>query len=648
MQRFFFSKKVLITACTLVLSFPFSLKGYAFDRFTMDIFRQALSGNTIDLHYTLANPGSYGIKEANPSFGSFDREAAKESRAYLEKCRKKLSRYLKGGLGEEDQLTAEILDWWLAGQIEAEEYYYYQEPLGPTLGVQAQLPVLLAEYPFRNEQDIKTYLELLSTLPEYFQSIAAFESEKSEQGLFMTDEMLDQVLNQCRSLIPSDSLNQTHFLALTFRERIEQCDFLSSDQKISYEAENLRSLNRYVAFAYQELCKSLESLRGSGQNAQGLYHTPRGIDYYEYLLKYSIGTDLSIAGIHQLLEEQMESDYETILYGLHQDAGLIRLTDDTPSAESPEEILTRLETQIAEDFPAAEEISWTVKEVPNSLAAFLSPAFYMTPAIDTPQQNVIYINPSYQPDRTELITTLAHESYPGHLYQNSFENQEGYAPVRNLFYIGGYTEGWGLYSEYYAYDLLGLTDQEAAFLRATSSLNFAVCASLDLAIHGEGWSEEDCRTYLASFGIKDKQQIHTLYLNILEEPSNYLKYYLGYLEILKLKESALALSSNLTLCDFHTWFLETGPAPFFILEERLDSQILKVSAELLQSPGQDLHLLALEPVHDRLYHLLVEGRMLFIGPDALLSQGQQNHPLVLGAADPGDIPFFHQVVDSGG
>lgn len=210
-----------------------------------------------------------------------------------------------------------------------------------------------------------------------------------------------------------------------------------------------------------------------------------------------------------------------------------------------------------------------MKEVPESLAGFLSPAFYMTPPIDADQQNTIYINPSYSMDRTELVTTMAHEGYPGHLYQNSFENQDAYDPVRNLFYVGGYTEGWGLYSEFYAYDFLGLGTLEAEALRALSSLNYALCASLDLSIHGDGWTEAQCTTYLSSFGITDADQIHKLYLNILEEPSNYLKYYLGYLEICSLKESALALSSDITLYDFHKWFLETGPAPFFILKQHM-------------------------------------------------------------------------------
>lgn len=628
MYQLFRIKGVLAAACTFFLSFSFSLSGYSFDRFAMELFRHEISGDTLNLHYTLTDPDAYRIKEGVPSFGSFDSASREEERAYLEKCQKKLEAYQKKKLDEDRRLTAEIMDWWLSGQLLAEEYYYYQEPLGPTLGIQAQLPVLLAEFPFRELEDIDTYLELLSALPEYFREIAAFEKEKSEQGLFMTDEILDKVLAQCRAFFP---VNESHFLVTTFQERLEGCTFLSSDQKIAFEAENLRNLNRYIQPAYEELCLSLEKLRGTGTNACGLYHTPDGIRYYEYLLKYSIGTDLGMAEIHRLLDSRMEDDYETILYSIHEGIRLLDM-EDTVSSETPEEILNRLQTQIQEDFPLAQDVSWQVKDVPESLGAYLSPAFYMTPAIDASEQNVIYINPSYETDRTSLITTLAHEGYPGHLYQNSFENTEGYAPVRNLFYAGGYTEGWGMYSEFYAYDLLGLTSQEAGFLRAMSSLNYAVCASLDLAVHGEGWTEEECTAYLASFGITDAEQIHSLYLNILEEPSNYLKYYLGYLEICRLKESAFALSPDLTLCDFHTWFLEMGPAPFPILRDCLDTQLLEVSSQLLQSPGQDLHLLSLESVHDGLYHLPVERRMLLIGSDPLLRQGQKDDPFVLGAA----------------
>ncbi len=607
------AKRTLIAAYSLLFTFQFPFTGYSFDRFTMEVFRHEIASSTLNLHYTLTDPKAYKIKEKEPSFGSFQQTLIDEELAYLETCQEKLARYQKGHLSDTQRLTADILDWWITGQLLAKDYYYYQEPLGPTLGIQAQLPVLLAEYPFRKKADIDTYLELLSVLPVYFEEIALFEKEKSEEGLFMNDEILDKILAQCESLFPMD---QTHFLHTTFQERLEACDFLDEDQRIAYEAKNLKTLSHYVEPAYQTLCEVLNNLRGTGKNLYGLYHTPEGIEYYEYLLKYSIGTDLSMAKIHQMLEAQMENDYETLLYAIHQNNNLLDMEQDVEALSSPKEILENLQTQIEEDFPESSEVSWQIKEVPSSLAAYLSPAFYMTPAIDAPQQNIIYINPARKPDRTELITTLAHEGYPGHLYQNSFENTEDYPAVRNLFYIGGYTEGWGLYSEFYAYDFLGLSKEEGDFLRAATSLNYAVCASLDLSIHGEGWTEADCLTYLAAFGITDQEKVHQLYLNILEEPSNYLKYYLGYLEICNLKESALTLSSDWTLYDFHTWFLKMGPAPFDILREQLGS--LEVSSKLLESPKKDFHLFAFESVHNSLYHLFVKDRMFLVGSDTFL------------------------------
>lgn len=613
MYRSSLAKRTLIAAYSLLFTFQFPFTGYSFDRFTMEVFRHEIASSTLNLHYTLTDPKAYKIKEKEPSFGSFQQTLIDEELSYLETCQEKLARYQKGHLSDTQRLTADILDWWITGQLLAKDYYYYQEPLGPTLGIQAQLPVLLAEYPFRKKADIDTYLELLSVLPVYFEEIALFEKEKSEEGLFMNDEILDKILAQCESLFPMD---QTHFLHTTFQERLEACDFLDEDQRIAYEAKNLKTLSHYVEPAYQTLCEVLNNLRGTGKNLYGLYHTPEGIEYYEYLLKYSIGTDLSMAKIHQMLEAQMENDYETLLYAIHQNNNLLDMEQDVEALSSPKEILENLQTQIEEDFPESSEVSWQIKEVPSSLAAYLSPAFYMTPAIDAPQQNIIYINPARKPDRTELITTLAHEGYPGHLYQNSFENTEDYPAVRNLFYIGGYTEGWGLYSEFYAYDFLGLSKEEGDFLRAATSLNYAVCASLDLSIHGEGWTEEDCLTYLAAFGITDQEKVHQLYLNILEEPSNYLKYYLGYLEICNLKESALTLSSDWTLYDFHTWFLKMGPAPFDILREQLGS--LEVSSKLLESPKKDFHLFAFESVHNSLYHLFMKDRMFLVGGDTFL------------------------------
>ncbi|MFR5970913.1 MAG: DUF885 family protein [Clostridium sp.] len=50
----------------------------------------------------------------------------------------------------------------------------------------------------------------------------------------------------------------------------------------------------------------------------------------------------------------------------------------------------------------------------------LSPAFYLTPPIDEPAANVIYINHAAKYRHQNLHATLAHEGYPGHLFQNCY------------------------------------------------------------------------------------------------------------------------------------------------------------------------------------------------------------------------------------
>lgn len=601
----------------------------SFSTYTSRLFRQELAQDTITLHYTLSDPAAYGFKNMSASLGDFTYASFQKRIQDLKDQQVSLQNFLDQDLSEQDAMTAELLDWWLTGQIEMEDFYYFQEPLGPTLGVQAQLPVLLAEFAFRKEADVELYLNLLKQLPDYFAQIIDFEREKASHGMFLNGESLDQILAQCNAMLTVD---EHHFLITSFSDRLRDCSFVSDSHRTAYEIRNRQIINDCVVPAYQSLITSLGQLRSTQNQALGLYHTPGGLSYFEHLLKYTVGTDLTISQISRLLDDQMETDYETVYAAIEEGIDLLEhdsvATADSDTANSnasgdmasaqtasdassPLYILLDLQKKINEDFPMPPDTNFQVKTVPDSLAPYLSPAFYLTPPVDATQENTIYINPSQNTDGITLLTTLAHEGYPGHLYQHTFEQLDSYDPIRSLIYVGGYTEGWGLYSELYAYDFLDMNKAKANALRALSSLNYAICASLDLSVHGMGWNEAQCVSYLASFGITDTTQIHKLYLQLLEEPGNYLKYYLGYLEICKLKESALALSSNWSLYDFHNWFLTTGPAPFSILTEHLED--LEISPKLLKRMSQDFHLLSVQPFHDGRNHFLMKRRMLLVG-----------------------------------
>ena len=204
--------------------------------------------------------------------------------------------------------------------------------------------------------------------------------------------------------------------------------------------------------------------------------------------------------------------------------------------------------------------------------------------MDDSSQNVIYINEQDCPTGLALYTTLAHEGYPGHLYQSvyyqRYSRQKDLNPVRELMWYGGYQEGWALYTEFLSYDyaaqLMAEGNASESALACTlekhnRSLQLCLYSILDVAIHYDGATLEDAAQVLAGFGITDQNLQQTIYEYIVEEPANYLKYYLGYLEIMDLQETARSIwGEGYTDLAFHKFILECGPSDFENLKKRLE------------------------------------------------------------------------------
>ena len=149
---------------------------------------------------------------------------------------------------------------------------------------------------------------------------------------------------------------------------------------------------------------------------------------------------------------------------------------------------------------------------------YLSPAFFMVPAIDDTDDNVIYINEGHLPDDLTLYTTLAHEGYPGHLYQNVYYASTNPDPIRNLLDWGGYTEGWATYVEMISYYYSALDTQQAVLAQRNASVILGLYALADMGIHYDGWSLAETVSFFRNFGITDTQTIQDIYDLILGNP----------------------------------------------------------------------------------------------------------------------------------
>ena len=203
---------------------------------------------------------------------------------------------------------------------------------------------------------------------------------------------------------------------------------------------------------------------------------------------------------------------------------------------------------------------YEIKYVDDCLEDYLSPAFYLTPPADTSSPNAIYINQAASMQGIELFTTLAHEGFPGHLYQTVYFASTAPSLVRYLYEPGGYVEGWATYIESYAYSYADLDPALARLLWLNRSLNLCLYALMDLGIHYQGWTEADTGEFLSQAGITDAETTGEIYQYIVETPANYLKYYYGCLNFMDIREAVkLQEGDAFDLKTFHQELLELGP-----------------------------------------------------------------------------------------
>ena len=573
---------LILPCCLLVILISF-LSGNAFwsslhaessDRqfrtFTRRLFQTEVSANTISLHYTLRSPSDYGIADIPATYGSLSSDPV-AAKASVRNVLSSLQEFDPGTLSSENALTFKILDTYLENASTGTDYLLYQEPLGPVSGIHTQLPVLLSEYSFYDTQDVETYLALLKETPAYFDSVIQFEQKKAASGLFMPDYQVDSVLDTCQSFI---DMGKENYLVSTFDERIESLDLLPENKKDSFRAENMELITEEIYPAYQNLITAIKSLKGKGTNEQGLSHFPYGKKYYEYLVRQTTGCNESISRLRLMTRAQILEDLNAMQKVLFPaDAALTQASvlEQTP----PDSMLNDLRSKITDTFPEIPDVDFQVKYVPKSMQDYLSPAFYMIPAIDNLTENVIYINNGQTASGLNLYTTLAHEGYPGHLYQTVYFSASEPDPIRSILDFGGYVEGWATYAEMMSYYLAPLSKTEASLLQKNSSVILGLYALADMGIHYDGWSVTDTVRFFSDYGINDANAVQSVYELIIGSPANYLKYYIGYLKFYELKkEMADALGNQFSQKEFHRAILDVGPAPFEIVYDEVEKNLL--------------------------------------------------------------------------
>lgn len=539
-----------------------------FEDLTDDWFCRQMEADPMSCHFTLENPDAYHITFSDQTLCTLTMEEHIKEMDAIKNLLDRLKDIDRNNLTARQRLVYDLMKDYYGLEEKLGDYYYYQNLLSPTAGIPSSLPVLLSSFSFHDTEDIECYLSLLEEMDIYFGQIYAFATEQTKLGLMENTDSLQQTIDFCASF---SQVQADHLLLTSFDDRIKNAAFLDEAEKASYISRNQSIIYDVVLPSYLSLSNQLSSIIDKTDDNGSLSVKEKGRTYYALLVRKNTGTKESPYTVFQEIAAKRQEDlFQMADLFAHNPALASMLGSYTCPLKTPDDMIEHLQDSIQNDFPACENVTVTIHEIAPQLRQTSAPAYYLIAPLDSGGYHNIFYNPDSNADTTSLFTTMAHEGFPGHLYQTAMSYQYGLEPVRALLSFPAYTEGWATYVEYMSYQYAGLPDQLASVLALNESIVLSLYASADIGIHYYGWDRASLLEFLENYGIKDQDVVDQIYQLIVEDPANYLHYYVGYMNFASLqKDYKDAKKDDFSYMEFHKKILQTGPAPFDILRDAL-------------------------------------------------------------------------------
>lgn len=549
-------------------------KTEGFDQFIESLPSRIYDGDDLDLNYTFNDPEKYGIERETYTLPASDAKSIKEGYKETRMLLKELEEYDYDALNEDQKLDYDILKSYLQTSLEMEDYIYFSNNyLGSFLGYQAQLPILLLEYTIHDEQDLLSYFNILKSAESCFKGYVENEKIRQDKGVGMYQIIIDKVMEQCDNFVAGDHQD----LIDQMNEKIDQATFLTDEQKETYKQQNETYVNVNFVQAYRTLKEELSKIDAPDKEL-GLSSYKDGKKYYEALVKDTTGIDISIKELKEYLEDKMnEIQKDMIVFITKNPEAYDQIENATYSNDTnAKDVLDNLRESYTKYFPEIDELAYKIVTVPESMKDNFSPAAYLTSKVDLQDGEplTIIINGEYD---DSVFSTIVHEGYPGHMYQDNYFRLQNASTFRYLLTNVGYVEGWAQYVENHSYQFSSSTTPKALELLSYNSMYVnALLALKDIEIHYEGLTRKEFIEDLqAEFGDSlDEEALNKQYDIILETPANSLKYYVNAFYFQDYYDEAKEeLKNKFDEKEFHKVILDVGPCNMEIVERQVEKYI---------------------------------------------------------------------------
>lgn len=536
----------------------------SFSDFEDELFQEMMSEDYTTLHFSLRDYQKYGIEKPDVNIGDASWDDYEDSVEDCDGYLKKLQSFDYDSLSETEQKDYRTIAFYLERNKELNSYPYFDWAFNSAEGVIDNLLTTFTEFVFYEKEDIDDYLATLSSVPAYLDQCLENTKKQAAKGYFLTDAMLKATEDAIEKFVDKKDDNE---LIKIFNENIDAFDGLSAEEKEAYKKKNQEIvLNAYIP-SYEKVAEELQKLKGSRKADYNVSSLDGGSEYYAALARYKTSIDADVETILDICTQYIEKSVDE-LYDIMQNHS--EVTEETLDFDSAEDVLSYLEGHL-DAFPVLDKVHYNVQYLDPSVANDSIVAYYLSPPVDDMRDNVIKINGDNVSDVLDLYTTLAHEGFPGHLYQTNYYIQQQPSLLRTQLTMMGYQEGWGMFAEGQALHVSGLSEYASEYQKINIELNYVLSAAVDLGVNGLGWSTKDVSKYLDRLDLnssiaKDLYDFATL------QPGTILPYGVGIAMFELLENKAKnALGNDFDQKAFNEVLLNDGNRPFEVVEDDVNA-----------------------------------------------------------------------------
>ena len=479
-------------------------------------------------------------------------------------------------LSPDEQINADVFRYSIKGLATDLRYRTYEAPLNSDSFFWTDFT---PRQGFASAEIYRNYLGRLRDVPRYFDENVANMRAGMARG-FTVPRV--SVTGRDRTIEPYVKGDSSNPLYTPFRSMPGTIPATTRD---SMRREALRLLNDVVAPAYVRLLAFMrtEYLPATRTNPAAM-SLPDGANFYKAMIEKFTTLDLTAQQIHDIglsevtrIRAEMEATKQRAGFtGTLAEFFQFLRTDPQFYAKTPRELLSlsayvskKADWKLAETIGNVPRRRHGIRPVPEALAPIYTGG---RGGLESCLMNTY--NLPARPLYTIPPLTL-HECTPGHSFQAALALEGPPRPAfRNGTGFSGYTEGWGLYTEWLGTVMDIYETPYEDFGRLTYEMWRACRLVIDTGIHQFGWSRERAMTYLRDHAPLSEHEITTEVERYIAWPGQALAYKLGELQIRRhRREAEEKLGSAFDQRLFHDAILALGSVPLPTLERRMNKFI---------------------------------------------------------------------------